>query len=196
MQAEVEEEEITTTAILKSDFRYQNTVLTRCFLFYDWYINDTFEIRKMEKSKINTAEFRSLCPVATGLDILGDKWTLLILRDMIWGHKSLFSEFKESPEHMPSKMLSNRLKKLEEFGFISKKAGITNKKNVYYLMEDKGIDAFPIMIEMAIFTSKHFFDYLGTTYTKESRGVMIKNKKEYIADMVKQYKKFKKGITI
>jgi hypothetical protein len=43
---------------------------------------------------------------------------------------------------------------------------------------------------------KHFFDYLGTTYTKESRGVMIKNKKEYIADMVKQYKKFKKGIAI
>ena len=148
----------------------------------------------MGKSTNTTAEFRSLCPVATGLDILGDKWTLLILRDMIWGHKSLFSEFKESPEHMPSKMLSNRLKKLEEFGFISKKAGLTNKKNVYYLMEEKGIDAFPIMIEMAIFTSKHYFDYLGTTYTKASRGVMIKNKKEYIADMVKKYKGFKKSI--
>jgi DNA-binding HxlR family transcriptional regulator len=95
---------------------------------------------------------------------------------------------------MPSKMLSNRLKKLEEFGFISKKAGRTNKKNVYYLLEQKGLDVFPIMIEMAIFASKHFLDYLGSTYTKESRGVMIKNKKEYIADMVKQYKSFKKGI--
>ena len=150
----------------------------------------------MEKAAINTAEFRSLCPVATGLDILGDKWTLLILRDMIWGHKSLFSEFKESPEHMPSKMLSNRLKKLEELGFISKKVGLTNKKSVYYLMEQKGMDAFPIMIEMAIFTSKHFIDYLGTTYTKEPRSVMIKNKKEYITDMVKQYKRFKKDVTI
>ena len=150
----------------------------------------------MEKTSINTTEFRSLCPVATGFDILGDKWTLLILRDMIWGHKSLFSEFKESPEHMPSKMLSNRLKKLEDLGFISKKVGLTNKKSSYYLMEEKGIDAFPIMIEMAIFTSKHFLDYLGSTYTKESRGVMIKNKKEYIAEMVKQYKRFKKGIVI
>jgi DNA-binding HxlR family transcriptional regulator len=150
----------------------------------------------MEKSTITTTEFRSLCPVATGLDILGDKWTLLILRDMIWGHKSLFSEFKESPEHMPSKMLSNRLKKLEELGFISKKEGVTNKKSVYYLMEEKGIDAFPIMIEMAIFTSKHFFDYLGTTYTKESRGAMIKNKREYIAEKVKEYKRFKKGVVI
>ena len=150
----------------------------------------------MAKSTINTTEFRSLCPVATGLDILGDKWTLLILRDMIWGHKCLFSEFKESPEHMPSKMLSNRLKKLEELGFITKKVGIANKKSVYYLMEEKGIDAFPIMIEMAIFTSKHYIDYLGSTYTKEARGVMIKNKKEYIADLVKQYKRFKKGLVI
>jgi DNA-binding HxlR family transcriptional regulator len=150
----------------------------------------------MSKSTINTTVFRSLCPVATGLDILGDKWTLLILRDMIWGHKCLFSEFKESPEHMPSKMLSNRLKKLEELGFISKKEGIANKKSVYYLMEEKGIDAFPIMIEMAIFTSKHYIDYLGSTYTKEARGVMIKNKKEYIADLVKQYKRFKNSLVI
>ena len=141
-----------------------------------------------------TVEFRSICPVATGLDILGDKWTLLILRDMIWGHKSLFSEFKESPEHMPSKMLSNRLKKLEELGFISKKMGLTNKKSIYYLLEDKGMDTFPIMIEMAIFTSKHYFDYLGITYTKEARGVMIKNRKEYIADLVKGYKKFRKNL--
>ena len=150
----------------------------------------------MEKTSINTTEFRSLCPVATGLDILGDKWTLLILRDMIWGHKSLFSEFKESPEHMPSKMLSNRLKKLEALGFISQKAGVTNKKSVYYLMEEKGIDTFPIMIEMAIFTSKHFFDYLGHTYTKEARSVMIKNRKEYISDLVKQYKNFKKKLVL
>jgi DNA-binding HxlR family transcriptional regulator len=150
----------------------------------------------MAKSTINSTEFRSLCPVATGLDILGDKWTLLILRDMIWGHKCLFSEFKESPEHMPSKMLSNRLKKLEELGFISKKDGIANKKSVYYLMEEKGIDAFPIMIEMAIFTSKHYIDYLGSTYTKEARGVMITNKKEYIADLVKQYKRFLKRLVI
>ncbi len=151
----------------------------------------------MEISTNNTTvDFRSLCPVATGLDILGDKWTLLILRDMIWGHKTLFSEFKESPEHMPSKMLSNRLKKLEELAFISKKGGVANKKSVYYFLEDKGMDAFPIMIEMAIFTSKHFYDYLGNTYTKESRGIMIKNKKEYIANLIKQYKSFKKNIII
>jgi DNA-binding HxlR family transcriptional regulator len=141
-------------------------------------------------------EFRSLCPVATGLDILGDKWTLLILRDMIWGHKSQFIEFKESPEKMPSKMLSNRLKKLETLEFISKYEGVTNKKNIYYVLEDKGIDAFPIMIEMAIFTSKHFYDYLGNTYTKEARSTMIKNKKEYMSGLIKRYKSFKRKLVL
>ncbi len=141
-------------------------------------------------------EFRSLCPVATGLDILGDKWTLLILRDMIWGHKSQFIEFKESPEKMPSKMLSNRLKKLETLEFISKYEGVTNKKNIYYVLEDKGMDAFPIMIEMAIFTSKHFYDYLGNTYTKEARSTMIKNKKEYMSELIKRYKVFKRKMVL
>jgi DNA-binding HxlR family transcriptional regulator len=149
-----------------------------------------------KSTTINPVEFRSLCPVATGLDIIGDKWTLLILRDMIWGYKCFFSEFKESPEKMPSKMLSNRLKKLEELGFIVKKSGITNKKSIYYLMEDKGLDALPVMIEMAIFTSKNYFDYLGSTYTKEARSVMIHNKKAYTADLIKKYKKFRKNIVL
>ena len=144
----------------------------------------------------NPVEFRSICPVATGLDILGDKWTLLILRDMIWGHKSLFSEFKESPEKIPSKMLSNRLKKLEALGYISKKEGITNKKVSYYLLEKKGMDTFPIMIEMAVFTSKHYLDHLGITYTKEARTIMIKNRTEYISDLLKKYKKFKKNLVL
>ena len=75
----------------------------------------------------NTVQFRSLCPVATGLDVFGDKWTLLILRDMLFLHKSTFNEFKAAPELMPSKMLSNRLKKLESLGFLSRKKGEINK---------------------------------------------------------------------
>lgn len=115
---------------------------------------------------------------------------------MIWGHKSLFSEFKESPEKMPSKMLSNRLKKLEALGYISKKEGITNKKVSYYLLEKKGMDTFPIMIEMAVFTSKHYLDHLGITYTKEATTIMIKNRKEYISDLLNKYKKFKKKLVL
>jgi DNA-binding HxlR family transcriptional regulator len=135
-------------------------------------------------------EFRSLCPVATSLDIIGDKWTLLILRDMIWGHKTMFHEFKESPEKVPSKMLSNRLKKLEAMGFISKQKGTINKKSIYYLLEKRGFDTFPIMIEMAIFTTKHFFDHLGTTYTGDVKKRMLKDKLDYTKELISNYKQF------
>jgi DNA-binding HxlR family transcriptional regulator len=144
----------------------------------------------------NSIQFRSICPVATSLDIIGDKWTLLILRDMIWGHKTLFNEFQQSPENIPSKMLSNRLKKLEALGFVSKTKGSINKKSVYYLLEERGFDTFPMMIEMAIFTTKHFFDHLGNTHTKDVKARMLKDKQVYTKELITNYKNFAKKLVI
>lgn len=148
----------------------------------------------MEKDK--NEGFRSLCPVATGLDVLGDKWTLLVLRDMLFGHKSTFNEFKASPELMPSKMLSNRLKKLEALGFLSKTKGKTNKKNIHYLLEEKGIETFPIMVEMAIFTTDFYYDHLGDTYTGIVKTRMKNDKENYIEEMMDGYRKFKETLVL
>jgi DNA-binding HxlR family transcriptional regulator len=140
--------------------------------------------------------FRSLCPIATGLDVIGDKWTLLVLRDMLFGYKSTFNEFKTSPELMPSKMLSNRLKKLEELGFLCRKKGETNKKNVHYILEDKGIETFPIMVEMAIFTTDFYYDHLGDTYTGVVKTRMKNDKENYIKEMMDGYRKFKEALVL
>jgi DNA-binding HxlR family transcriptional regulator len=148
----------------------------------------------MEK-ETNTL-FRSLCPIATGLDVLGDKWTLLILRDMLFLHKSTFNEFKDAPELMPSKMLSNRLKKLESLGFVSRKKGEVNKKNVHYLLEEKGIETFPIMVEIALFTTDFFYDHLGDTYTGIVKTRMKNDKENYINEMIDSYKSFKESLII
>lgn len=141
-------------------------------------------------------EFRSLCPVATGLDVLGDKWTLLILRDMLFLHKSTFNEFKAAPELMPSKMLSNRLKKLESLGFLSRKKGEINKKNVHYLLEEKGMETFPIMVEMALFTTEFYYNHLGDTYTGVVKTRMKNDKDNYISEMIGSYKSFKESLVI
>jgi DNA-binding HxlR family transcriptional regulator len=141
-------------------------------------------------------QFRSLCPIATGLDVLGEKWSLLILRDMIFFHKTTFNEFKAAPESMPSKMLSNRLKKLEAIGFISKRKGELNKKSVHYLLEEKGLETFPIMVEMAIFTTDFYYDHLGDTYTEIVKTRMKYDKENYIAEMIDNYKNFKENIVI
>jgi DNA-binding HxlR family transcriptional regulator len=140
--------------------------------------------------------FRSLCPVATSLDVIGDKWTLLVLRDMLFFHKTTFNEFKAAPESMPSKMLSNRLKKLEELGFLSRKKGQTNKKHVHYILEDKGIETFPIMVEMAIFTTDFYYDHLGDTYTGIVKTRMKNDKEIYIKEIMDGYRKFKEALVL
>jgi DNA-binding HxlR family transcriptional regulator len=144
----------------------------------------------------DVVQFRSLCPVATGLDVLGDKWTLLILRDMLFLHKSTFNEFKAAPELMPSKMLSNRLKKLESLGFLSRKKGEINKKNVHYLLEVKGMETFPIMVEMALFTTEFYYNHLGDTYTGVVKTRMKNDKDNYINEMIGSYKSFKESLVI
>ena len=142
----------------------------------------------------NDIAFRSLCPIATGLDVLGDKWTLLILRDMIFGHKKLFNEFKESPEKVPSKMLSNRLRKLENIGFITRAKGEINKKSVYYLLEKKGLDTLPLMVELMLFTTEFYYDHLGDTYTLDVQTKMKTDKAKYIRDVGLKYKEFQKSL--
>ena len=140
--------------------------------------------------------FRSLCPVATGLDVFGDKWTMLILRDMLFLHKSTFNEFKAAPELMPSKMLSNRLKKLESLGYITRIKGEVNKKNVHYLLEEKGMETFPIMVEIALFTTDFYYDHLGDTYTEVVKTRMKYDKDNYINEMIESYKSFKETLVI
>jgi DNA-binding HxlR family transcriptional regulator len=142
---------------------------------------------------IQNVDFRSICPIATGLDIIGDKWTLLILRDMLWGHKSMFNEFRESIEHIPSKMLSNRLKKLEGLDYISKNKGQINKKNIYYFLKDKGLETAPIMIEIGLFTTNNYIDHLGEAYTKDLKKNK-KNKEYYTLELIKKYNTFKNTI--
>ncbi|MCF0049293.1 helix-turn-helix transcriptional regulator [Dyadobacter sp. LJ53] len=98
---------------------------------------------------------RSDCPIAYSLDYLGDKWMLLILRDLIFTNKSSYGEFLTSEEKIATNVLANRLKVLEENGFI-KSAVSPEKKNKYiYSLTEKGIDLIPVVIELMIWGSKY-----------------------------------------
>ena len=77
-------------------------------------------------------DLRSNCPVSCALDVLGDKWTLIIVRDMLLFGKETFKDFSESSEGIATNILSSRLKSLEEFGIATKHKSPTNKKvNIY-----------------------------------------------------------------
>ncbi len=100
-------------------------------------------------------KFRSSCPIASTLDILGDKWSLLLIRDMLIKGKKTYKEFSLSDEKIATGILASRLKQLEAFGFITKRKLPDNKKENIYLLTEKGIDLAPLIVEVTLWGEKH-----------------------------------------
>jgi DNA-binding HxlR family transcriptional regulator len=97
---------------------------------------------------------RSGCPISFSLDFIGDKWTLLILRDMVFG-KTTYGDFLASQEKIATNILADRLSTLEQYGFVSKKVGTDKKSKFVYTMTEKGIGLVPIIMELSIWGSKY-----------------------------------------
>jgi DNA-binding HxlR family transcriptional regulator len=93
-------------------------------------------------------DMRSPCPIANTLDILGDKWTLLVIRDLFAG-KHTYSEFQSSPESIPTNILANRLKRLADFGIIEKTPYQQRPVRYAYQLTDKGRSLGQVLKEMA-----------------------------------------------
>lgn len=98
---------------------------------------------------------RSSCPQSLALEVIGDKWTMLIIRDMAIVGKHYFREFLQSKEKIASNILSTRLSQLEDEGIIYKKSDSSHKQKIRYLLTQKGIDLFPILIENARWSLKY-----------------------------------------
>ena len=95
-------------------------------------------------------EFRSGCPISSSLDVIGDKWSLLIIRDMLVKQKKTFKEISDSDEKIAPSILSARLKLLESYRLIFKTKVPDNKKENIYLLTEKGIRLTPIIIELSL----------------------------------------------
>lgn len=101
-----------------------------------------------KKEKITGCGGRSVCPITNTLDVIGDKWTLLIIRDMLFLGKTQFGEFADSGEGISTNILTDRLKKLEEFGIITKTAYQKNPVRYEYHPTKIGESLMPLLIEM------------------------------------------------
>ena len=102
-----------------------------------------------------TAEFkRSPCPVASTLDILGDKWTLLVVRDLFMG-KRTYGDFQKSPERIPTNILAERLKRLERAGIIEKSRYQERPVRHAYTLTAMGTDLQPVLLAMINWGNRH-----------------------------------------
>lgn len=101
-----------------------------------------------------TKKNRSGCPIASGLEIIGDRWTLVILRDMVSG-KSKYREFQDSPEKITTNILASRLAQMEENGLVRKQKYQTNPTRYSYHLTPKGADLLPLMQAMSRWSNTH-----------------------------------------
>ena len=138
-------------------------------------------------SKIMKSKFRSNCPISSALDVIGDKWSLLIIRDMMFADKKTYSDFSKSSEGIATNILSSRLLMLEQLGIINKGKLEGNKKTNIYSLTQKGQELLPIILEIAQWSDNNLNEHLKdgakpfVNKFKSNKDDFIKNMYQYFA---------------
>jgi DNA-binding HxlR family transcriptional regulator len=126
---------------------------------------------------------RSNCPVSNSLDIWGDKWSLLIIRDLMYSKTCTYGQFLKAEEGIATNILASRLLALEENGLIEKLPHPESKAKILYKLTRKGIDLLPVLIEINLWAEKYF------TLSKERKEMLKrvkKDKQRFIEDRIKE----------
>ena len=134
---------------------------------------------------METDKKRSDCPLSQSLDVFGDKWSLLIIRDLMFGNKCTYNDFLKSAEGIATNILATRLKGLEENGIIEKSAHPDSKAKNLYKLTAKGIDLLPIIMEVYIWSDKYLTIPADIKATiKEAK----KDKDKFVKQVTKELK--------
>jgi DNA-binding HxlR family transcriptional regulator len=131
-------------------------------------------------------KFRSSCVIASALDLIGDKWSLLIIRDMLLHKKTTYKEMVSSDEGIATNLLSTRLKLLESLEIITKRKLPENKKENIYLLTEKGIDLAPIILEIVLWSDKYVRAYNVQMNSYEEQHL---DKSKVIESTQKEYRR-------
>lgn len=101
------------------------------------------------------AKRRSDCPLNVSLEIFGDRWTLLIVRDLMLKGRSRFSELLEGGEGIASNILTDRLGRLEAYGLVQRRRDPADARRYCYRLTQRGIDLAPVLFEMILWAAQH-----------------------------------------
>jgi DNA-binding HxlR family transcriptional regulator len=129
---------------------------------------------------------RSECPISSALDLIGDKWSLLIIRDIMLSGKNTYNEFLKSEEKIATNVLADRLSMLEEVGILQKEEHPESKAKIFYRLSDRGIDLLPVLVELILWSDK----YLPISpQAKEFAKALRKDKQTMIKQITLSLKK-------
>jgi DNA-binding HxlR family transcriptional regulator len=124
---------------------------------------------------------RSSCPISFALDTFGDKWSLLILRDLIFKDKFYYEDFIQSEEQISTNILAERLKRLKDGGLIESKPDKENKRKIIYSPTSKALDLIPMILEMIEWSAT----YDSRTGAPEEFLKMLKKDRKKLARQVR-----------
>ncbi|PLK43132.1 helix-turn-helix domain-containing protein [Emticicia sp. TH156] len=128
-------------------------------------------------------ERRSDCPISLSLDIFGDRWSLLIVRELMLYETRTYGDFTKSEEKIATNILANRLQILEENGIIVKLPYPDNKVKGLYKLSPKGVDLIPALIEIALWGDKYLSSSTESSpFLKEVK----KNKPKFLKNIMEK----------
>ncbi len=132
-------------------------------------------------------KFRCDCPFTSAIDILGDKWMLVIVKQMLVEGKETFKDFTESEEAIATNVLTIKLKLLEELGLISKSKLPHNKKTNIYRLTAKGLELTPILVELAAWSDHNLRDMHPTLQKGKGIDLLRADKEAFTRTLVTSY---------
>ena len=127
---------------------------------------------------------RSGCPVSISLESFGDRWSLLIIRDMMVRGFRTFKQFEQSGEGIATNILADRLRKLEASGILESEMEQTDRRRVNYRLTEKGIDLAPVLLDLLVWGARH-------QETGAPRGIiaqMEKNREAVLAEVRRRWR--------
>ena len=127
---------------------------------------------------------RSGCPVNVSLEILGDRWSLLIVRDIMVRGLRTFREFRDSGEGIATNVLADRLRKLEAAGIVQARGEETDGRRVNYGLTEKGIDLAPVLLELFVWAGRHEETGAPCAFTNH----MEKNREAVLAEARRRWR--------
>ena len=136
----------------------------------------------MMTGKKPSPDRRSGCPLNASVEILGDRWSLLIIRDMMMRGYRTFKEFLSSDEHIATNILAGRLRRLEGYGIITTQPDSSDGRKFFYLLTAKGMDLAPILTEMVLWAAAH-----EDTGNRALVRMIKKDKSKFLAEIRKRW---------
>ena len=148
------------------------------------------ELLTDKESKMKVRDNRSSCPVSTGLEIIGDNWSLVLIRDLFL-ERTTFSDFMDSEERISSNILADRISKLRKYNLIDYRFHPNNRKIKQYYLTEAGINLYPIIYDLIVWSIDHLdmeFNQIAVDWYQKNKSL---ERKHSTRNDMATYKDFK-----